>query len=118
MRQAGILAAAALHALGHHRARLAEDHANARALAEKLARAPGVRIDLASVETNIVNVEVDAPAEAVAHAARELGVAIHATGPAHLRAVTHLDVSRADVDAAAEILARAVARCGAVAREA
>jgi threonine aldolase len=113
MRQAGILAAGALYALAHHRARLSEDHANARAFAEKLARTPGVRIDLASVETNIVNIEVHAPAEAVAHAARELGVAIHATGPAHLRAVTHLDVSRADVEIAADVLARAVVQCAA-----
>ena len=60
MRQSGILAAAALHALAHHRARLAEDHANARALAETLARTPGIRIDLATVETNIVNIDLDA----------------------------------------------------------
>jgi threonine aldolase len=109
MRQVGILAAAALHALGHHRGRLVEDHANARALAEQMSRAPGVRVDHAAVETNIVNLDLDVPAEAVAQAARHAGVLIHATGPNRLRAVTHLDVSRSDIDAAADILSRAVA---------
>jgi len=109
MRQTGILAAGALHALAHHRARLADDHAHARALAEKLARVDGVRIDLASVETNLVNIDLDVPADAVARAARERGVAINPSGPGRLRAVTHLDVSRADVDTAAEVLAKAVA---------
>jgi threonine aldolase len=110
MRQAGILAAGALHALAHHRARLTEDHANARTLAEKLARVEGVRIDLASAETNLVNIDLDVPADVVARVARELGVAINPSGPKRLRAVTHLDVSRADIDAAAEILAKAVAK--------
>ena len=109
MRQSGILAAAALHALAHHRARLAEDHANARAFAEKMARTPGARVDLASVETNLVNVDVEAPADALARAARDLGLAINATGPRRLRGVTHLDVSRAQVEQAADILARALA---------
>jgi threonine aldolase len=114
MRQAGILAAAALHALAHHRARLAEDHANARALAEKLARVPGALVDLETVETNLVNVDVDASAADVARAAQALGLLIAASGPRRLRAVTHLDVSRADVDAAVDILASALA--GAIGR--
>jgi threonine aldolase len=109
MRQSGILAAAALHALAHHRARLAEDHANARLLAEALARTPGMRVDLATVETNLVNVDLDVPADAVALRASELGVLLQASGPRRLRAVTHLDVSRADIDAAADILGQAVA---------
>jgi threonine aldolase len=109
MRQAGILAAGALHALTHHRARLTDDHANARALAERLARASGVRVDLATVETNLVNIDVYGAADAVSRKARDLGLLINATGPRRLRAVTHLDVSRADVEAAADILARAVA---------
>ncbi|HEX7844104.1 MAG TPA: GntG family PLP-dependent aldolase, partial [Kofleriaceae bacterium] len=58
MRQAGILAAAGLYALDHHRARLADDHANARALAERLAGARNVRIDPARVQTNIVMIEL------------------------------------------------------------
>jgi threonine aldolase len=110
MRQSGVLAAAALHALAHHRARIADDHANARAFAERMARAPGARVDLATVETNIVNVDVEVPAEDVVKKARERGLLINATAPRRLRAVTHLDVSRADVEAAAEILAGALAR--------
>jgi threonine aldolase len=108
MRQVGILAAAALHALTHHRARIADDHANATALAKRMARVNGVSVDLASVETNIVNLDLDVPADAVARAAREAGVLINPTRPKSLRAVTHLDVSRADVDTAAEILAGAI----------
>jgi threonine aldolase len=109
MRQSGILAAAALHALAHHRARLAEDHANARALADRLARTPGAHVDAATVETNIVNVDLDVAGDAVVKKARDLGLLINATGPMRLRAVTHLDVSRADIDAAADILASAIA---------
>jgi threonine aldolase len=109
MRQAGILAAGALHALAHHRTRLADDHANARFLGERLARANGARVDLSSVETNLVNIDVDGAADAVSRKARDLGLLINATGPNRLRAVTHLDVSRADVEAAADILVKAVA---------
>jgi threonine aldolase len=109
MRQSGILAAGALYALAHHRSRLAEDHANARTLAELVARAPGARVDLASVQTNIVNIDVEARADSVAARARDLGVLIHASGPSRLRAVTHLEVSSSDVRAATEILARAIA---------
>jgi threonine aldolase len=110
MRQSGVIAAAARYALAHHRARLADDHANARVLAEKLAGARGVHVEAASVETNIVNIDVDARAEDVTRAAREAGLAINATGPKRLRAVTHLDVSRAEVERAATILAAAVER--------
>jgi len=110
MRQAGILAAGALHALAHHRRRLPDDHANARALAERLAGVRGMSVDVAAVETNIVNIDVDAPAGEVARHARSLGLAILAPGPARLRAVTHLDVSRADVERAAQLLAMALER--------
>jgi threonine aldolase len=109
MRQVGVLAAAALYALVHHRDRLSEDHTNARALADKLARVDGVRVDVSSVETNIVNVDLKAPAPQVARAARDEGVLINPSGPKRLRAVTHLDVSRADIDTAAHVIARAVA---------
>jgi threonine aldolase len=109
MRQVGVLAAAGLYALAHHRARLVDDHANARVLADKLARVDGVHVDRAAIETNIVNFELDVPAEAVARSSREAGVLINPSGPKRLRAVTHLDVSRVDVEAAADILARAVA---------
>ena len=110
MRQVGVLAAAALHALTHHRARLVEDHANARTFAEAVAAMPHVRVDVAKIETNIVNVDLDAPlaADVVAKAARELGLAINAYGPRRLRAVTHLDVSKTQVLAAAELLGRAI----------
>jgi threonine aldolase len=109
MRQAGILAAAALHGAAHHRARLVEDHANARALAEALSRTPGIRVDPAAVETNLVNLDLEVPADAVSRKARELGLLINTSGPKRLRAVTHLDVSRTDIDAAADILGQALA---------
>ncbi len=108
MRQVGILAAAALHALAHHRTRLADDHANARVLAEKMARTPGAAVDLAGVETNIVNIDLQVAADPIARAAREHGLLINASGPKRLRAVTHLDVTRAQVESAAEILAAAL----------
>jgi threonine aldolase len=110
MRQAGILAAAALHALAHHRARLADDHANARALAQRLTGVSGIHVEVAAVETNIVNIDVDAPAVEVARQALTMGVAINAVGDMRLRAVTHLDVSAADVEAASGILGVALER--------
>ena len=110
MRQSGILAAAARHALAHHRSRLADDHDNARALAAKMARVAGASVDVEAVETNIVNIDLEVSADLVARAAKELGVHINASGPLRLRAVTHLDVTRADVDTAADVLATAIAK--------
>ncbi len=112
MRQAGILAAAARYALAHHRDRMKDDHDNARLFAGAAARIPGARVDLAGVETNIVNVDLDAKlrAEDVAVIARELGLAINASGPRRLRAVMHLDAPRDRVEAGAAILATAIAR--------
>jgi threonine aldolase len=104
MRQAGIIAAAALHSLDHHVERLAEDHANAKRLAEGLANLPDVAIDVAGVETNLVyfelaaNAKLDAPAFCVALKAR--GVRMGAMGPRLVRAVTHLDVDRKGIDEA------------------
>jgi threonine aldolase len=111
MRQSGILAAGALYALHHHRERLVEDHANARRFAEIVGAAKGARIDLAHVETNIVNVDVDDPirAEDVAARARAAGVIVNATGPRRMRAVMHLDVSRTEVERGATILAGVIA---------
>ena len=109
MRQVGVLAAAALYALSHHRERLGEDHENARALAEGLQAIRGIRVDPALVETNIVHMELEVPAEPIARIAREAGVLVQAAGPRLIRAVTHLDVSRADVAVAIDVLARAVA---------
>ena len=108
MRQAGIYAAAGVYALDHHHARLAEDHANARVLAERLAQSPRVTLDLATVQTNIVvfGVADEAPdGAAIVAAARERGVLVFAFGPRTIRAVTHLDVSRAQCIEAAGVLA-------------
>ncbi len=103
MRQAGILAAAALFALDHNVERLADDHANARRLAEAIASLPGIRLDPADVETNIVIFDIDPRLGTAPDFQQRLlarGVSLFSTGPARLRAVTHLDVSRADIDRA------------------
>jgi threonine aldolase len=101
MRQAGIIAAAGVYALEHHVERLAEDHANARRLAEGLAGLPGVEIDLASVETNIVFFRPRPPltAPAVATSMRERGVRMTVLGD-RIRALTHLDVDAAGIERA------------------
>lgn len=107
MRQAGILAAGALHALEHHRARLAEDHANARALAEGLSRLPGLELDPATVQTNIVFLRVrNLPAATLVSDLGEAGVRVLAVGPDSLRAVTNLMVSSRQIIAALEIFER------------
>ena len=106
-RQAGVLAAAALHALDHHVERLADDHAAARAFAEAVAlRAPSA-VEPESVETNIVVVDTgDAPAAPVAAAAAEHGIRLSALGPHLIRAVTHLDVTKEDCEQAGTVLGR------------
>ncbi|MDQ3879915.1 MAG: beta-eliminating lyase-related protein, partial [Chloroflexota bacterium] len=102
MRQAGIIAAGGVYALRHHVDRLADDHANARRLAEGLAELPGVDVDPASVETNIVFFDVTGPMEAeeAAAALLEWGVRIGATGTRTMRAVTHLDVDASGIERA------------------
>ncbi len=108
MRQTGIYAASGLYALDHHVERLAEDHANARLFAERLAQCARVTLDLATVQTNIIvfTLAPDAPAApAVAAPARERGVLVYAFSDRMIRAVTHLDVSRAQCAQAAEVLA-------------
>lgn len=110
MRQAGVLAAAALYALDHNLTRLAEDHANARALAEQVAaRAPELA-DPDQVATNIVIIDTGR------HRAREVqaavaadGVAISAVGTHLARAVTHLDVGREDCVRAGAVLGAVLA---------
>jgi threonine aldolase len=102
MRQAGILAAGALYALEHQRARLTEDHAKARAFAEVLRGARG--IELSPIETNIVVIATTKPAAELCQRAAERGVLMNTTGKRTLRAVTHLDVSEAQVKAAAATL--------------
>ena len=113
MRQAGILAAAGIHALEHHVDRLAEDHRHARRFAEGVAGIAGLDIDLAAIESNIVYFRVD---EAVGRSAKEIlaamterGVSIGALGPRLLRAVTHLDVAATEVDTALEVLREVMA---------
>src|SRR5208282_5087464 len=105
MRQAGLLAAAGLYALDHHFERLAEDHANARLIAAALAQSPRVRLDLETVQSNILVFDLapDAPdARTVVARARERGLLIFDFGPRTLRAVTHLDVTREQCARAAE----------------
>jgi threonine aldolase len=108
MRQAGIVAAAGLYALDHHVERLAEDHANARLLAEGLAATEGVHVDAARVETNIVLIEVDDAGDLAARL-EEQGVLLSVLGPQQLRAVTHLDVDRAGVERALSAIRAALA---------
>ncbi len=98
MRQAGIVAAGCLYALDHNVERLAEDHENARHLAEGLAEIDGIEIDPETVETNIVIFGVDdGPAFVERFADR---VELQAVGPKRVRAVTHLDVDRDGIDRA------------------
>jgi threonine aldolase len=107
MRQAGILAAAGLWALDHHLDRLAEDHANARMLAERLAGLPGVELDLATVQTNIVifHMAEGAPdATEIVSRAASVGVLVSAFAARTVRAVTHLDVSREQCRRAGDLL--------------
>jgi threonine aldolase len=103
MRQAGVLAAACTHALDHHLGRLAEDHEHARLLAKR------VGVDPATVETNMVVVD-DVPAPVVAEAAKAQGVLVSQVGPRRIRLVTHLDVDRAAVDRAGDVLAAVLDR--------
>ncbi|MGA2618173.1 MAG: GntG family PLP-dependent aldolase [Thermoguttaceae bacterium] len=107
MRQAGVLAAAALYALEQHRERLAEDHAHARRLAAGIGQIPRLRLEPPTVDTNILFFQVDPALGTAAEFSRRIaqqGLLMLATGPASLRAVTHLDLSAADVDRALEIL--------------
>ncbi len=112
MRQSGVLAAAGLHALDHNVERLAEDHANARLIGERLRGCEGVELDMDTLETNIIvfGLRAGAPdAATVVARAAEREVLVMAFGPRTVRAVTHLDVSRADCEHAADALAEAVA---------
>lgn len=107
MRQIGMLAAACEYGLTHNLARLAEDHEHARMIAMQLAVCPGVVMHLERLHTNIVVWEIDGArveTAALVAAARDKGVLINALGPTKLRLLTHLDVSRADCERAAQVL--------------
>jgi len=108
-RQAGVLAAAGLYALEHNVDRLAEDHANARLIAETLADAAPGSVKPDQVETNIVVADIAATGKSVTDvvsAAKDQDVLIGNVGTTQLRVVTHLDASPADCRTAAETLAR------------
>jgi threonine aldolase len=118
MRQAGVLAAAGLVALEHMVERLAEDHVHARTLAEAVAALPGLVIDLASVQTNIVIIRVDrgdrsrstAATEDLVRGCAARKVKIHAMGPAAIRCVTHKDVDAEDIHRAVDAFRELTAR--------
>jgi threonine aldolase len=113
MRQVGIIAAAALYALDHHIDRLAEDHRNARVIAQAIADTPGLRLDPPEVETNLIWVEVDpdlGSARDVTAALEGRGILTHTSGPHTFRATTHLDVSAAQALRAADVIRETVRR--------
>ncbi|MCS7023895.1 MAG: aminotransferase class I/II-fold pyridoxal phosphate-dependent enzyme [Bryobacteraceae bacterium] len=112
MRQAGVLAAAGLIALEIMPSRLEEDHAHARLLAEGLAELPGVKVDLSSVQTNIVIFDVSATGRSAAELSAEFkaqGVLINPISETHLRIVTHYDVNRDGCNKALSVIRKVVA---------
>ncbi|OYX41560.1 MAG: low specificity L-threonine aldolase [Rhodobacterales bacterium 32-67-9] len=113
MRQSGIMAAAGLHALDQNVERLAQDHANARRMAGILRGVPGVIVDPAEPETNILFLdfsEAGLPATQVAAELAAVGVGVSVEEGFRLRIVTHLDVSDADAETAANAMAETIAR--------
>jgi threonine aldolase len=103
MRQVGLIAAAGIYALDHHMERLKEDHQNAKRLALGLNGLKGVSINPDHVETNIVIFDVadtGTTAPQVTEAMKKERVLIHAFGKTQIRLVTHLDVSREDIEVA------------------
>ncbi len=115
MRQVGILAAAGIHALDQHLSRLAEDHANARLIGERLAQSRRVRLDLSTVQTNIIVFSLAPEAQdasAVVERARSRGVLLFPFGARTVRAVTHLDVTREQCEQAAGILVEVIDSAG------
>ena len=112
MRQAGVIAAAGVYALTHHVERLAEDHDNAKVLAEGLAEIPGIELESESVETNMVYFDVAGTglsASGMRERLLERGVRIGAAGATRMRAVTHLDVTREGVTEAVRAVDEVVA---------
>ncbi len=106
MRQVGILAAAALYALENNFNRLKEDHENAHVLAEKLSAIPGLTLDLESVHTNIVILDIKKTSRSVAEIITEVknrGVLVVPFGSTRIRAVTNLNVSQNDIYSAVQV---------------
>ncbi|MBI2461857.1 MAG: aminotransferase class I/II-fold pyridoxal phosphate-dependent enzyme [Candidatus Rokubacteria bacterium] len=111
MRQVGVLAAAGIVALERMVDRLAEDHANAKRLAEGISRMPGIRVDLSRIQTNIVIFHVDRPGgvQELVEGCRARKVKLHAIGPAAIRCVTHKDVDAEDIERALAAIEEVVA---------
>jgi threonine aldolase len=119
MRQAGVIAAGALYALEHHVERLAEDHRNARVLAQAVGDTPGLRLDPPEVETNLVWFWIDpelGTAKDLEAALEQRGVRVHVSSRYLLRACTHLDVSAAQAEQAAEKIRQTARRLAGSAR--
>lgn len=115
MRQAGIIAAAGIVALEQMVDRLAEDHVNARILAEGIAEAKGLQIELHRVQTNIIYFDVTSPRLTAADLVKRLaaeGVKVLPTGPRRIRAVTHYGIEREDVEYAAGVIRRTMEQIG------
>ena len=107
MRQAGIIAAGALHALRYHRARLSEDHANAKALAEGISKCKGFEVAPDEVETNMVRFRKPGlPVKDVVEKLWSHGVLVLAADPKTIRAVTNLMVSAEDIKRAIAVIAK------------
>jgi threonine aldolase len=112
LRQTGVVAGAALYAIGHHVERLRDDHGLARLFAQEIAEIEGIQIDPDEVETNLVFFGVDPQLGTAAQLSAEMhrrGVRVGALGPQRIRAVTHLDVDRSDILRAAAVLRECVA---------
>jgi len=113
MRQVGIFAAAGLYALDNNIERLAEDHTNARLIAERLSASKKIELDLNTVQTNILifSLKEGAPdAPTVVNRAKDYGVLIFAFSPRVIRAVTHLDVTRQQCERAADVILEIVGK--------
>ena len=112
MRQAGIIAAACIYAMDHHVERLADDHRHAQILARAIADTPGLTLEPTEVDTNLVWFGVDpklGSAKEITARLKQQGVLVHAAGTQKIRACTHLDVSKAQAERAADALRKVVA---------
>ena len=117
MRQAGVAAAAAIYALDHNIERLAEDHRNAQTIAAAVMDTAGLQLDPPEVETNLIWFKCDPElgnARDLASLLKDKGVLVHPAGPYTLRACTHLDVSSAQAERAAEVIHKVVGQLAAV----